>query len=181
MRQLFLVFAKLLGLLQLYYGVIALVQTAPALFIMQTEFHRQFIPSLVGMIFVFVVSLGMAWILLVQTEWLADKLKLQDATEITELKENSMLCVGVILIGVYVTVQAIPVLVGSMVRLGAMWTDPTPWFSRNTVISSVLQLGIGVFLMLQSTKVIEIITRRKDTAQPTDAADPESTDRPLDQ
>ena len=161
MRSLFLVLAKLFGLLQLYYGLIAFMQLVPVLFTMRTEFPVQIFGNLVGTAFFLAVSIGMAWLLLVRTEWLADKLKIRDETGIGGLDKEPILLVGVKLIGVYVTVHAIPALVGCVVELRWIWWSSSEWRVWSRIVSSVLELGLGVFLMLQSTKVVEMITERK--------------------
>jgi hypothetical protein len=94
-----------------------------------------------------------------------------------------MLFVGVKLIGVYVTVHAIPALAALVELRELRWiwegrSVGSDWHVLSRVTSTLLQLGLGIFLMLWSTKVGELITERKKTTQTTDASDSEPPEHP---
>jgi hypothetical protein len=115
---------------------------------------------------IFVLSLGMAWLLLARTEWLADKLKIQDEARIENLDKHPILLVGVKLIGVYVAVRAIPSLARAMLDARHIWEGQVGLQLWNKIIPAALQLGLGLFLALRSEKVVDIITNRKQPAEP---------------
>jgi hypothetical protein len=176
MRRLFLVLAKLLGLLLLYSGLMMVIQisgyfaTSGASGPVQRFGNIYF---LVESFFFFVVSLGIAWLLLARTDWLANKLGIGNGPEIIGLEPKPLLLVGVTLIGVYATAHAIPALAGELVRLGLMKADGIEWRSWGRVISSVVQLGLGLFLMLMSPTVVKILARVNEMMQPTDESQSE--------
>jgi hypothetical protein len=173
MRNLFLVLAKLFGLLQLYYALIGFMQTVSILLLMRAEVPRQFYVSLVDAILLLAISMGMAWLLLARTEWLANLLKIREEEESVILDKEAMLLVGVKLIGVYVTVRAIPALTSLMQlrEVGWIWerrSVASDWRVLSAIISALLELGLGVLLMLQSSRVVGMIAERKTIAQTTD-------------
>lgn len=50
------------------------------------------------------LSLGMAWLLLARTEWLADKLKIRDEGGVEGVEKYPLMLIGVKLIGLYVAI-----------------------------------------------------------------------------
>jgi hypothetical protein len=169
MRKLFLALAKLVGLLQLYSGVVTLVQvggyivTSGASVSVNAAF-------LVEMVAFFAVAMAVAWVLLARTDWLADKLGIPDEPEITGLEREPLLFVGVTLIGLYVVIHAIPALAGEVVELGPKGVYQIEGRLWSKIASSLVQLGLGLLLMLRPTKVIEMITQRKAETEPTDVS-----------
>jgi hypothetical protein len=85
------------------------------------------------------------------------------------LEREPLLFVGVTLIGLYVVIHAILALAGELVELGSKGIYQIEWRLWSKIASSLVQLGLGLFLMLRPTKVIEMITQRKAWTQPTDA------------
>jgi len=124
--------------------------------------------NVIGIVLYFGLSLGLSWLLLARTEWVADRLMIKDEGDVDGLDKHPLLLVGVKLIGVYVTVLAIPNLARALLNTRHIWTrqiDLLVWYA---IIPSGLQLGLGLFLALKSDKVAEIITKKKETPkQPT--------------
>jgi hypothetical protein len=173
MRNLFLVLAKLFGVLQFCSALTSLVQigsyfaTSGGLSSILTSGNVAFLVETASFL---VVWMGTAWLLLARTEWLADRLGIHDGPEITGLDREPLLVVGVTLIGIYLTVQAIPELAGELAELGARGFSQINWRPWNRIFASVVRLGLGLFLTLKSAKVIEMIPQRKTPTQPTDAS-----------
>jgi hypothetical protein len=171
MRQLFLVLAKLVGLLQLYSALSTCVQFGSMLTIFgpsDVPKAQDYLPSLIPVAISVAMTLGLAWLLLARTEWLADRLKIQDAGQIAGLDKQPIFLVGVKLIGLYMTVYAV-------LLLGAVFAQYQEWIGHNSsryiwykVFPGALQLLLGLLLALNAEKVVEIMTKKKKlTEQPT--------------
>lgn len=164
MRRLFLVLAKLLGLLQAYWalGWVGFVQIGVTISMVgrpESTSVGQIVLSLIGIGTYFLMSIGMAWLLLARTEWLADKLRIRDDANIEEFGSHPALAVGVKLIGVYVTVNAVSGLIRTLVDAQRLWEGQVRLHAWNMIIPAALQLGLGIFLALKTEKVVGIITK----------------------
>lgn len=157
MRRLFVVLAKLVGLLQLYWSLINLMQIGFTLSMVgradASEFGRVLV-SLLGIVVYFALCLVMVWVLLARTEWLADKLRVVDGAEMERLDGLPVLLVGVKLIGVYMTVHAIPSLARALLDASRIWQGQAGLHPWNKTIPAVLQLGLGLFLAMKSARVV---------------------------
>ncbi|MBM4147597.1 MAG: hypothetical protein FJ224_00925 [Lentisphaerae bacterium] len=167
MRRLFVVLAKLIGLLQIYWGLTYL--SSIALFIGQmprTE-SCEFRPLAVqigGIAAFALLSFGMAWALLTRTEWLADKLKIRADDPLPALSDDVVLRAGVKLVGVYILANAIPGLVKAIAeasayglwegRLAAIWIRIAP---------SVLQVGLALFLAVRTGSLLRLLAMGEKT------------------
>jgi len=155
----------------IYWALISLVQFGSALAVMARSEPSQFgylFVTLIEIVVSFALLLGMAWLLLARTEWVADKLRVQDEKDVAELEGHPVLPVGVQLIGVYVTVYAIPSFARTLLEPLRMYQDHFAWYPWSKIIIAAIQLGLGIFLMLWSNKVVELITRKKHQTQPGD-------------
>lgn len=169
MRRLFLVLAKLVGLLQLYWALVGFMQMATIFAVFargESSQVNQVLISLIGVVVYFALSLGMAWLLLARTEWLADKLRIQDDGQAEELGKHPVLLVGIKLIGIYVTVHAIPSFVRVLLESRQIWEGQVDWYMWNKIVPTALELGLGLFLALKSDIVVDIITGKKELTQP---------------
>ena len=177
MRQLFLVLAKLFGVLQLFYGLVGFVHIGFSMYNMRAEMSRSvyILATMLDATIFLVVSMGVAWLLLARTEWLADKLRIEEEAKPAGFDMEPLLFVGVTLIGVYVTIHAIPALAGALVELRWMESSSHVW---DKITSSVVQLGLGIVLMLWSPKVIGLITRWREMVQSDDTCDAEHAEQP---
>ena len=175
MRRQFLVLAKLVGLLQLYWALDNFMRIGFTLsMIGRSEPTQigQIAVSLIGIATYFALSLGMAGLLLARTEWLADKLKMADEPEIEGLDQPSVLLVGVTLIGVYVTVNAIPSLSRVLLDARHVWDGQFGLQLCNKIIPATLQLGLGLFLAMKSEKAVALITKKKESVEQNAAPHP---------
>ncbi len=164
MRRLFLVLAKLMGLFQLYqtiYSGYILIS-----FLAEHLKENLDLASTLCMVCYIVLLLPITWILLFRTEWLADRLGIQDDGEIGGPEKFPVLLVGVKLIGVYITAYAIPSLVTELPSTLAVLKNPNEgtllW---HAIIPAVLQVVIGLFLALKSDYVVKIITKKKELTE----------------
>lgn len=169
MRQLFLVLAKLFGLYHFCYGLLSLIQTFGYLaMLLGSEQTALSIGFLVQTASVSAASLGMAWLLIAKTDWLANKLGIPDGAEAIGMEREPLLFAGVALLGVYLTVNAIPTLGGELVVRGLKGID-IDWRTAIKIVSSIIQLGLGLFLTLRSATVVEVIIHRKAPTPPFDS------------
>ncbi|MGM0487082.1 MAG: hypothetical protein ACQESR_10015, partial [Planctomycetota bacterium] len=102
MRQLFLVMAKLFGLFQIVWAMGYLASLAMLLATMRLGPESLFghrVAHIANTFGFTVFCLGMAWVLLFRTEWLADKLNVPEETGSKELRAIAILRAGVRLIG----------------------------------------------------------------------------------
>ncbi len=165
MRKLFIAAAKVFGLLQVYAGLAYVTGIIPfvAMFteagsssdtvVTSTGFSGVSLPfTIIGLLATLILTFGVAWLLLFRTTWLADKLKLPETEETGTLAKDSILLIGVTLIGVYITVNAAPALVASCFR---------PSFFGGWTISSVLlpalRLAFGLLLAIRPRLVLRLL------------------------
>ena len=121
MKQLFFVFAKLLGLFQLYTALLAAMQWVSMLTMIARSESAPFTGMLMGaagLLVFLAVALAAAWILIEKTDWLAGKVGIRDDAPVAGLEQVPALVVGICLIGIFVTVQSLP----GVVRL--LFNDP---------------------------------------------------------
>ena len=163
MRRIFIVLAKLIGLLQIYWGLTYL--SSIALFIgqmarMESSEFGQLAIQMGGILGFALLAFGMAWVLLARTEWLADKLKIHADDELPALSDDVVLRAGIKLVGVYILANAIPGLIKAISeasayglwegRLTAIWTKITP---------SVLQVALGLFLAIRTERILSLLAK----------------------
>jgi hypothetical protein len=162
MKPLFLVLAKLTGLLHLYWTLTGLTQVGVMFSTMgrleSTSLGGMLIP-VVGLAIYLLLALGIAWMLLVRTDWLAGKLGIQDPTAIASPSPQSFFLVGVRLIGVYVSVFALPALVRALVTTQQIWAHLDRPHVASTLISPILSLLLGLLLTFKGGWVVARISR----------------------
>jgi|GEM_PF-2360993 len=164
MRRLFIVLAKIFGLLQFYRALVNFVQIGAAIGTLLSNGRvrydgEPYIAGLIGVVMYFVISLGVAWILLMRTEWLANKLKVKEEGDFGEIKEGAILRTGAKLIGLYVMAYAIPTFVRNVLDYGAAGTGVFGIFFWTKVIPATLQLALGIFLTIKTDVVLAFIAK----------------------
>jgi hypothetical protein len=148
MRNLFIVLAKVVGLLQIpiligYLDQMILyffVSTNYAVSVINCCFHAAF-----------------TWLLLFRSTWIADRLRIQDG-EMPTPPAHSLLNIGLKLMGIYILVHAIPEFVWYLMM--PFYQDPqivTQIWIR--IVPILLKIGLGLFLVFKTNRVIELITR----------------------
>lgn len=161
MKQLFYVFAKLLGLFQLYTALIGAMQWVSMLTMIARSVPEPFTGMLLGaagaLVFL-AVAFAAAWILIVKTEWLADKVGIRDDAPVAGLGHVPALAVGICLIGIFVTVQSLPE-VARLALARDMWGNGAPGYIWPQLLPAVLKLVLGLVLGLRPGRVAALVTR----------------------
>ena len=161
MKKLFLVFAKLLGLFQLYTAVMGAMQLTAMVSMTRVEGTPITVVALgiAGLLLFVAVSLVIARILIIKTEWLAEKVGIRDEAPVEGLEHVPALVVGICLLGIFVTVQNIAPLTRALIqlqRMGSYGVRPVMW---NQILPPALQLAAGLFLALRPGRVAALVTR----------------------
>ena len=163
MRRIFIVLAKLIGLLQIYWGLTYL--SSIALFIgqmarMESSEFGQLAIQMGGILGFALLAFGMAWLLLARTEWIADKLKIKVDDQLPVLSDDVVLQAGIKVVGVYILANAIPGLVKAISEASAygLWDGhlTTLW---TKIIPSVLQVALALFLAIRTKHVLSLLAK----------------------
>ena len=160
MRQLFIVVAKLLGFLQLYWSIALLGQIGVAVYMLTAQSsplaHSTVKWGLAGFGAYFLLMLALAWILLAKTDRLADMLGITNEPGPSIISETILLSTGIRLIGLYVVVMAAPAIIKAFLDLQGTYHSMgiSSWSS---VIRSGLELSLGCILALKADSVIPYI------------------------
>ena len=167
MRRLFIVLAKLIGLLQIYWGLTYL--SSISLFIgqmarMESSEASQIAIQIGGILGFAVLAFGMAWLLLTRTQWIADKLRIEADDQLPVLSDDVVLNAGIKVVGVYILAGAIPGLIKSVSeasawglwdgRLTAIWTK---------ILPSVLQVALALLLTIRTNFVLNLLAKGEKT------------------
>jgi hypothetical protein len=162
-RNLFIVLAKVVGLLQIPTALQYLNYLI--LFFCQAVYNEnqwyEFGKSsifITGNILGIGLAVGLAWALLFHTNWIADRLALPEG-ESNWPKPDSLLYMGIKLLGLFVLVGAIPVFIN--VTVNPKVIDSENFFPHfwNRIFPSILKLAFGLLLVFKTTKIIELISR----------------------
>jgi hypothetical protein len=166
MKRLFLIFAKLLGLFQLYTALMSATQLVVMLTLMTRSEPAPLVGLLlgaVGLLLFLAVSLAIARILIVQTEWLAEKVGIRDDAPVAGLEHGQILAVGICLIGIFVTVESLPDVVRLVLSLRKMSANGAMDYLWPQLLPSVLPLALGLFLALKPEAVARRVGRSSAT------------------
>lgn len=154
MKNLFLVFAKLLGLVLLYLVLITSFQII-GLFFWALGDHPpvpQLAAGLLLSLLALFASLAAVWILLVRTEWLAGKLKLNTDAPLGAFTPDAALVVGLTLIGVYLAVRSLSQIVGAAIHLQS-GSDLPGVFVLRQFLPGLVQLAAGLVLSFKARAI----------------------------
>ena len=163
MKKLFLVLAKLLGVVQLYMALMTATQLVVMLgMVVRTDQIplRSVLLGGVGLAIYLAVSLGIAWILIARTDWLAAKVGIQDDTPVEGLERLPALLVGICLIGIFVTVESLPRLARILIDLQRAWQYGPQHLIWGQMTPVLLQLFLGLVLALRPNTVVGWIARK---------------------
>jgi len=161
MRTLFIPFAKLLGVYAIfrplfYIGYLLYVVSFGTIS-RQEAFHSM----LILQCFIHAAGLLLALILIFKTEKIADILKIpHDSTDSVVIDSDSILRIGLVLIGVATIIYALPTLISSAVFILQV-EDTIPRVYQGRLWSSILQTVFGSFLMLQAHRVAQFLNKQK--------------------
>ena len=161
MRKLFVVLAKLVGFLLIYWTLANFMQVGFMIWVAAKEPDpaeaAKVLIGLAGILVYIALSFVMVWLFLAKTDWLANKLKIGADDMAGEVKEDAVLRVGVRLIGIYVTVFAVPTFVGALLELpesAGGWQALSTW---SKILPTAIQLALGLVLTLKATAVVDRI------------------------
>ena len=163
MKKLFLVFAKLLGLVQLYMALLTATQLVVMLgMLVKTDPIplRGILLGAGGMAVYLVVALAIAWLTLVKTEWLAAKAGIQDDTPVAGLEHVPALLAGTCLIGIFVTVESLPRLARILIDVHRAWSYGPHQLIWGQMAPTLLQVFLGLFLALKPGAVVALVARK---------------------
>ena len=163
MRPLFLVLAKLTGLLHLYWTLSGLAQMSVmfGLGSIRTEASVSTLVPILGFVLYFVFALVLAWILLFKTEWLADVLRLPtDESTTVKPPATVLLHVGIQLIGVYAVAQAVPGLLRTLTMLHRTFDLTAQNYPWHLLAAPLAQLVVGVLLAFKADAIVSFLHQR---------------------
>ena len=146
MRNLFLVGAKLLGILGLYWAILIIPQIGFFLGanaqMNEGNFSGAWMFS--GILLYFLLAFAFGLILIFRTEKIADLLKIKES-EVQEImpKTDDMLRIGIILVGIFLLASAIPEFAKIIFRL-TQTSMILRSYNSSELISSILQICLRV-------------------------------------
>ena len=182
MRNVFIVIAKLIGLLQLYWGISYIAALSLAFSHMKnSQLPTDISQGSVGMQVLpmmgfALLTFGLAYLLMFCTDGLARILGIKENQDSDELPINLILQAGVKLIGVYFVALAIPELFKSLsewiftVRQYSSSTGNDSLYAQmfrtvaaqgffSSIIPTLLKLALGIFLAVRTSTVIRQIAK----------------------
>jgi len=154
-KNLFLVFAKLLGLVLLYLVLITSFQII-GLFFWALGDHPpvpQLAAGLLLSLLALFASLAAVWLLLVRTEWLAGKLNLNTEAPLGAFTPDSALVVGLTLIGVYLAVRSLSQIAATAVNLLHPGTQYPEFHVLRQFLPGLVQLAAGLLLSVKARAI----------------------------
>ncbi len=170
MKKLFFIFAKLLGLFQLYTALMGAMQIIIMIALSRSDStsHADLALGAAGLLLFLGVSIAIARILIVKTEWLAGKVGIRDEAPVEGLAHIPALQVGICLIGVLVTVQSLPQVARMALTYRNIWANISLDLLWPQLLPSVLQLALGLLLALKPRAIANWVDRspQSDAAPP---------------
>lgn len=163
MRTLFIPLAKLLGIFIVFrpfcYIVYMLYWVLSRAAVGQEPVESAFILSFP----MHVVALSLGLLLIFKTEKIAAVLKIPcDTANPIMIDSDSGLRVGLVLIGVYTVVQAVPTLIGALVFI-LQQSGKTPGIYQDKFWTSMLQTVLGICLVFRAPRLAEFLCKPKST------------------
>ena len=163
MRRLFIVLAKIIGLLQVYWGLtyfFSIVIFIRGMGRMTSNGAGNYSSQIIGIILYAVLSFGMAWLLLFKAEWLADKLKIKSDDELPAVSHDVLLNAGVKLIGLYILAGAIPSLSRAIFEADTCGL----WGGSSTVlliqvIPAIIKVLLGFLFAIRTEFVLNLVSK----------------------
>ncbi len=166
MRNLFIACAKLLGLLSLFWAILVIPQISIYIGILATKEQAKYATSwlFLGLLMYFLLSMLFGLALLFKTEKIADMLKISKSIEEPRLNTDDLLRIGLVLVGAFLLVSAIPKAVQTIFEI--LRHPRSIRFARQIpeLISVILKIGLASLLTFSTGKVITIINMKKNQA-----------------
>ena len=150
MRNVFLVGAKLLGILALYWAIIILPQICLSVSVRFPDIDLGCVIG--GWMLSFSISLLFAIFLLFKTERIANILSIyENREEILKPTADQLLVVGIILIGIFLISTALPKLTETFFSFYS--TDVLRNYHIKEIVTQLLQIFIGGFLIFSAKRI----------------------------
>ena len=166
MKRHFLIACKIIGVLQLYWAfstflqigfAVGMAQTAPdmapqrALWIVATSLYS-------------ILSFGVAYLLIFETERLAYFVGVRDETEAPSQPPSTLLRVGLQVLAVYFLLSPIPNIFKQLSDAIRVYnrTHDAMWLAH--VLGYICQIGLAVTILRRTDRVIALITGPKTTS-----------------
>ena len=164
MKKLFIVSAKILGLIYLFRFVshllhsILFAQTG-ALSRSLIDVGGRYVHALLGI--EFLVYGIVIWLLLFKTAWLASLLQIPDE-EAPICQPSDLLMAALKILGVYLIISSLPVFIDAYVQLRQMITlNMHQETYRLKLIVPALSAGLGVALIIWTQKISKLVLHEK--------------------
>jgi len=164
MRRAFIIGAKLLGLLALYWTASSMAQAG---FSLTGYLASRNPPALLGpwwitgLVADVLLSLGLALMLLFRTERLADALRVRDDGPWPDPgSADRLLRAGMLLLGVYFLVLTLPALAATLVAVAQVKNGFRSPLHLARLIEPVLKMALAAAVVSRPEKVIEFLSRR---------------------
>lgn len=167
MRRIFVAAGKIIGLLQVFWALTYLASIGLVLGQMaRTEpgMARAITIQLGGIVGYAVLAFGMAWLLLVRTEWLADKLKIPADDPLPSLSDDVVLHAGIKVVGVYIIATGVPALARAVAdaAVSSAWQSHLT-VSLSRIVPAVLKVVLAVLLTIRTEFVLRVISKGEKT------------------
>lgn len=163
MRNLFIVLAKVVGLLQISTTISYLYVLNG--YLAEVGYSEDWLAglcrhlgSIIGTCVNMGLILGFVWVLLFYTNWIADRLGLPEG-ELDVPEPSSFLRIGIKLLGIYVLVEAVPSFIWVMIEPRAFDPDQSAAHFWIRIVPTVLKFGFGLILVGKTTSIMELISR----------------------
>ena len=171
-RSLFSIILKVVGIFFIKNILISVANIIPALSqIKKDDFRDYTILSLVILVLEGVVYLLLTYLLLFKTNWVIDKLKLnqgfQEDTFNFNIHRSNILRIAIIILGSLIIIDAIPSIVQQLLYFIEMRKDKLANANINFAIFPTVKLFIGIFLIVYQRTLVNFIEykqRRKNSA-----------------
>jgi len=161
-RQLFIVLAKIVGLLNLLQAMINLMGIFRVWGLMEQQ-PEAGLAMLVGYVFVILMQIALVYVLLVRTEWLAGRVGLEPEPSI-HLQRDEVLFIGIKLIGLYWLASALPSLISGVAVMAVNYHEiqNQSYMSRfrinwDSITPAALRTVFALLLIFLTQKISRLI------------------------
>jgi hypothetical protein len=157
MRNLFIVLAKVVGLLQVAAAIGYTEHLTQQIYGYVNGFSGYM--NVVGVCVPLGLTIGFSWALLFQSTWIADRLAFPEG-ELNLLEPSSLLKIGIKLLGTYILVEVIPDFVWFLMAPKSHYQDPpygTLYWIR--ILPTAIKLAFGLILVINTTSIMKLISR----------------------
>ncbi len=163
MRRVFVVVAKVVGVVQLYHWV-SYFASIWLIFSFASDSYgagrvNRFL-QVAGVLGYVLLTLGVIWLLLLKTEWLADKLGIKEDDSLPEISTDVILRVGFQLVGLYMFLVSLPKIFGVIFQVGSYsWMGGMTKHIWSSALPAVLQVVLSLFLLIRTDMILKLIKK----------------------